>query len=294
MDLTYTTAAVERRDISSSITGSGTLEAANSYSVTALVEGSILTDSFEEGDQVEEGMVLYTIDSSDSTSSLEQAQISLEQAQRNYNKQLENQADLNISSPASGQVVSLDVEVGDEVSAGQTVATIRDSGTMSLTVNFPSDDAQGFYVGQSAVVTLDSTFETLPGTVTKISGTDTVLTGNIIVRSVTIQVSNPGGLSTGQNATASVGSVTSTGSGTFEYRAEKTVTASVSGEVSQLRVSEGDQVTQGQTLVVMTSDDLNDSVQNAAESVRNAELSLENQYDRLEDYTITSQSRALW
>ena len=67
MDLTYTTAAVERRDISSSITGSGTLEAANSYSVTALVEGSILTDSFEEGDQVEEGMVLYTIDAKEKT-----------------------------------------------------------------------------------------------------------------------------------------------------------------------------------------------------------------------------------
>lgn len=68
---TYTTAAVERRDITSAITGSGSLEAANSYSVTALVEGTILTADFEEGDTVEEGTVLYTIDSSDSSSSLE-------------------------------------------------------------------------------------------------------------------------------------------------------------------------------------------------------------------------------
>ena len=56
-DTAYTTAEVTRRDISSAITGSGTLEAANSYSVTSLVEGSILTDSFEEGDEVEEGAV---------------------------------------------------------------------------------------------------------------------------------------------------------------------------------------------------------------------------------------------
>ena len=49
-DLTYTTAAVERRDITSEITGSGSLEAANSYSVTSLVEGTILADYFEEGD----------------------------------------------------------------------------------------------------------------------------------------------------------------------------------------------------------------------------------------------------
>ena len=45
---------MERRDITATITGSGSLEAANTYSVTSLVEGSILTAGFEEGDQVEE------------------------------------------------------------------------------------------------------------------------------------------------------------------------------------------------------------------------------------------------
>ena len=79
---TYTTAAVERRDITSEITGSGSLEAANSYSVTSLVDGTILADYFEEGDQVNEDTVLYDIDSSDMASSLEQSEISLSQAQR--------------------------------------------------------------------------------------------------------------------------------------------------------------------------------------------------------------------
>ncbi len=288
LETSYTTAQVTRMDITSSITGSGTLEAANSYSVTTLVEGTILTDTFEEGDQVEEGTVLYTIDSSDSDASLEQAEISLQQAQRNYNNQLESLEKLNLTAPAAGTVYSLDVEVGDEVSAGQQVASIRDSGTMSLTVNFPSDDAASFYVGQSATVTLDSTFETLSGTISKISGIDTVLTGNIMVRSVTIDVTNPGALSTAQSASAAVGSVTSTDSGTFAYKAEEAVTAETSGTVTAVRVSEGDRVSENQVLVVLESDDLEDSVQNASESLRNAELSLENQYDRLEDYTITS------
>ena len=57
-DSAYTTAQVERRTITSTITGSGTLEAADSYSVTTLLEGTILTADFEEGDQVEEGTVL--------------------------------------------------------------------------------------------------------------------------------------------------------------------------------------------------------------------------------------------
>lgn len=284
----YTTAEVTRMDVSSSITGSGTLEAADSYSVTTLIEGSILTADFEEGDEVEEGTILYTIDSSDASNSLEQAEISLNQAQRSYNNQLESQEDLIITAPVSGQVYSIDVEMGDDVAAGETVATIRDSQTMSLEVSFPADDASSFYVGQSATVTLDSTFETLTGTISKISGTDTVLTGNVIVRSVTIDVSNPGGLSTEQTASAAVGTATSTASGTFTYKEEETVTAQVSGEVSSIRVSEGDQVSSGQTLIVLTSDDLDDSLQSASESLRNAEISLENQYENLDDYTITS------
>ena len=284
----YTTAAVERMDVNSSITGSGTLEAADSYSVSTLVEGTILTAAFEEGDQVEEGTVLYTIDSSDAASSLEQAQISLNQSERSYQNTMESLEDLTVTAPVSGQVYSIDVEAGDEVSAGQQVATVRDSKTMSLEVTFPADDAASFYVGQSASVTLDSTFETLTGPISKIAGNDTVLTGNVIVRSVTIDVSNPGGLSTEQSASAAVGTVTSTGSGTFTYKAEEAVTAQVSGTVSAVRVSEGQQVSKNQALVVLTSDDLDDQVQSAQDSLRNAQISYEKQTEQLEDYTVTA------
>ena len=44
--------------------------------------------------------------------------------------------------------------------------------------------------------------------------------------------------------------------------------------------------------VVLESDDLEDSVQNASESLRNAELSLESRQDQLEDYTSRPCGRA--
>ena len=287
-DSAYTTAQVERRTITSTITGSGTLEAADSYSVTTLLEGTILTADFEEGDQVEEGTILYTIDSTDAESSLEQSQLSVGQAQRNYSNALESLEDLTVTADVSGRVYSLDVEVGDEVNAGEQVATIRNSDVMELTVTFPADDAQGFYVGQSATVTLDSTFETLTGTVSEVAANTTVSTGNMIVREVTIQVANPGGISTTQSASAAVDGVGSSSSGTFAYADESTVTADVSGTVSSIAVSEGDWVDKGQTLLVMTSDDLDEQVQNASDSLRNAEISYENQTDQLDDYTITA------
>ena len=284
----YVTAAVERRDITAQITGSGTLEAANSYSVTTLVEGTILTADFEEGDQVEEGTVLYTIDDSDMSSTLEQAEISLNQSQRSYENKLEDLENLTVTAPQAGRVLSLEVEAGDEVSAGQTVATVRNSDTMCLEVPFLADETAGFYVGQSASVTLDSTFETLSGTVSQISGNNEVLTGNVIVRQVTIEVSNPGGLSTTQTGSATVNGVDSAAGGTFTYEAEEAVTARVSGEVSQILVSEGGWVEKNGAILTLTSSDLEDEVQSASESLRNAQLSLESRYDQLEDYTITS------
>ena len=287
-DQSYITAAVERRDITAQITGSGTLEAANSYSVTTLLEGTILTADFEEGDQVEEGTVLYTIDDSDMSSTLEQAEISLNQSQRSYENKLEDLENLTVTAPKAGRVLSLEVEAGDEVSAGQTVATVRNSDTMCLEVPFLADEAENFYVGQSAQVTLDSTFETLSGTVSQISGNNEVLTGNVIVRYVTIDVSNPGGLSTTQTGSATVNGVDSASGGTFTYEAEESVTAQVSGEVSQILVSEGSWVEKNGAILTLTSDDLEDEVQSASESLRNAQLSLDSRYDQLEDYTITS------
>ena len=289
--LTYTTASVERRDITAQITGSGSLEAANSYSVTSLVEGNILTADFEEGDQVEEGTVLYTIDTSDLSSTLEQAQISLNQAQRSYNSRLKDLEKLSVTAPKAGRVLSLEVEVGDEVTAGQLVATLRNSDTMTLEVPFLSDEAAGFHVGQSANLTLESTFETLEGTVSKINQADTVLEGNMIVRYVTVAVSNPGALSTNQTGSATVDGCASAGSAAFEYAAEQNIVAEVAGEVTAVQVQEGSWVNKGGVILTLTSDSVDDSLQSAADSLRNAELSLESRYDQLDNYTITSPIR---
>lgn len=65
--------------------GSGTISAANTYTVKSLVKGTVLTADFEVGDTIEKGTVLYTIDSSDVATSVEKAQLALEQAQRSYN-----------------------------------------------------------------------------------------------------------------------------------------------------------------------------------------------------------------
>lgn len=79
-ETTYTTASVEKRSITNALTGSGTLQPADSYTVTTLVSGEVLSDTFEEGDIVEKDQLLYTIDSSDVSTTETQAQTNYTQA----------------------------------------------------------------------------------------------------------------------------------------------------------------------------------------------------------------------
>ena len=284
----YETQAVERHDIISTITGSGTLEAADSYLVTTLVEGDILTSPFEEGDIVTKGQVLYTLDSSSISSTLEQAQISFRQSQRSYHKKLESLEDLNVKSDCSGRVVDLPVEIGDEINPGQMLATVRDTDHMRLTVSFPADEAASFIKGQTAVVTMDSTFETLTGTIYEIAPFDTVLTGNRLVREVTIEVPNPGGLSTAQTASAAIGASESVAAGTFAYSDEGTITAKIAGTIKEIRRQKGEPVEKGEIVFVLESETLNEEIDAAKDSLRNAEISLQSRNDQLDKYTIKS------
>ena len=231
VDPSYLEANPEVRDVSNTLSGTGTLNPANTYTVKSLVEGKVLTGEFEEGDVLDEGSILYTLDSSDASTNFEKAEIAMQQAQRSYDKVVDRQY---VRAEVDGTVSTLKVAKGDEVTSGQEVAIIRDSSKMLLTLEFPAADAANFSVGQTAQVTLDGTFEQLDGTVTSVTGTDALSTGNLLTRTVTIAVQNAGGLTTAQAATASINGVSSIGSATFGYQAERTLTAQAAGTVTSI------------------------------------------------------------
>lgn len=285
VDASYTEAAPERRDVTNTLSGTGTLNPANTYTVKSLVDGKVLTGTIEEGNIVEESNVLYTIDSSDASTNFEKAEIAMQQAQRSYDKVVDRQY---VRAEVAGVVSSLKVTKGDEVTSGQEVAVIRDSSRMLLTLEFPAADAANFSVGQSAAVTLDGTFEQLDGTVTSVSGTDALSAGNLLTRTVTITVKNAGGLTTAQAATASINGVSSIGSATFAYQAERTLTAQAAGTVTSINVQEGSDVAKDDIILGLSGDDLTESIQSASESLRSAEISMQNLQDAMNNYTVTA------
>ena len=285
VDVSYVQTTPEKRDLTNSLSGTGTLNPANTYNVKSLVAGKVLTSTIEEGDIVEEGTVLYTVDASDATTKVEQASITLQQAQRSYDKTADRQY---VRAEVAGVVATLKVAKGDEVTSGQEVAVIRDSSKMVLQLEFPAADAATFSVGQSAEVTLDGTFETLTGTVTAVTGTDALSTGNLLTRTVTITVRNAGGLTTAQAATATINGVSCIAAKCFEYQAERTLTTLAAGTVTAINVQEGGAVNKEDIVLQISGEDLTEAIQSAAETLRSAELNMDNLQEAMNNYTVTS------
>ena len=281
----YVEAALERRDITNTFSSSGTISAANTYTVKSLVKGTVLTADFEVGDTIEKGTVLYTIDSSDAATSVEKAQLALEQAQRSYDDAADAQY---IRSVIGGTVASIKVKAGDYVTAGQEIATVRDDSSLLLTLEFPAADASGFTVGQAAEVILSGTFETLSGTVQSVAGTDTISSGNLLVRTVTIAVPNNGSLTTAQAASATINGVSALASARFDYQHQQTVTATATGTVAAVCVKEGTAVAANTAIVQLSGTELSKQAQSAADNLLNAQLSMSDTEKQMENYTITS------
>lgn len=281
----YAVHTAQRRDLTVSVSGSGTLTPVESYQVGALAAGEILEAPFEVGDWIEKGDLLYRIDAGDAEVSLQQAQLAVRQAQLSYDQLTEG---MKPAASAGGVVQTVHVQKGDLVSPGSPIADIADTSSMTLTLPFQSADAARLAAGQSAQVTIAGTMETLPGTVESVSTADLVGNGGALVRQVKVRVSNPGALTAANTATAVVGDIACAGSGNFEENLRQTVVAQASGEVTKVNVTAGSKVSSGDTLVTLGGSAAQSGLENAAIAVENAKLSLQRAQDALDNYTITA------
>lgn len=270
-ETTYTTASVEKRSITNALTGSGTLQPADSYTVTTLVSGEVLSDTFEEGDIVEKDQLLYTIDSSDVSTTETQAQT-------NYTQALKAKYP---TADISGTVSEVYVSNGDAVSAGTELCRISASNDLTIDFQFSYAKDGDFYVGQPAKIYLNGYAGYIDGTVAQVGGSSMANATGMKMTTVRVKAVNPGLVSGDCTASAVVGNYTSYGQTTVKIGTGSTITATASGKVSGLTLMPGDSVSSGQRICTITGD----SVDN---QLKNAKASLESAQDRLDDYMVTS------
>ena len=273
--------------LTSELTSSGTISPKDTYTITSLVEGTMLTADFEEGDQVTEGQVLYQIDASSVESDLKSSENSLARANKSYQQALEDYQEAvsdysgnTYKSTRTGFIKKLNIQVGDKVGSNTDLAELYNDQTMKLKVPFLAGEAAAIPAGSQAVVTLTDTEEQLTGV-------------------VTMEVENPGGLTTSHSATVTIGEFVCCSEGTFEAMTDTTMKASITGngslEVEELLVHEGDYVTSGTPLFRIKSKDVEDildsyqdAVDQAQEKIESAQSNADNKQETYDNYTITA------
>lgn len=295
---------VVRRDINSEVSSTGVIEAKDTYNITALVSGEVIEANFEVGDKVEKDQILYKIDVSSAKSeldnannSLNRANKSLEDVNKDYGSISNKYSGRTYKSNRSGYIKEVSILAGDKVSTGTKLANVYNDTTMKLNIPFLNTEAVQIQVGSPATIILSDTNEELSASVVSVSSRDEVLDGGRLVRYVSLQAENPGGLTTDTSAFVKVGDFTSAAEAKFAPLTDTEITADLPStvDVEKVLVNPGDYVKEGTPIFTITSESYEkmlrsyeDNVDNAKERVENAQLKLESANESIDKYTISS------
>ena len=296
--------SVRVMNISSEISGSGTLKPKDSYTITSLVEGNVTNVFFELGDEVIKDQLLLTIDSQsayrtivNASSSIAQAKDTYNQAKYEYEKLSSDYSGRTFKSPYAGALRAFNVKKGDKLNNNFEVGSIVNDTQMTLKVPFSSIDVMNISVGQVATLELQETGELLQGRVKSVAEESQAESSGALVKYVTIICDNPGGLTTNNTAIAYIGNSKSIEDASFLLDVdEKIVYEDGSGiEVEKLLVSEGAIVKKGTPLFVITEETFNNVMTNkkkaylqAEEALTKAENNYDDAIDQYDEYYITA------
>lgn len=250
-----------RGSITSMVDGSGVALPKNSASITLTTAGTVEAVLVEEGEFVTAGTPLYRINSP----AAEQAVTDAQKTVDNYQKELAalqaSSGDLSIRADFSGKLLDVQpLQIGQDVSAGQTLAKLVDDHTMRLSQYFSYAYEHDISVGQTATISIPATMTQLTGWVEKINMVRRISPEGSVLFEVVFLVENPGTLTADMTASATMQA--SSGeilypyeNGTLTYNRTVDITAKVYGPVESVSLMNYADVTAGQELVHLGAED---------------------------------------
>lgn len=228
----YYTASVTKKDLSNTISGSGSAYAGTSKDVTPNNSGTLSGLSVKVGDTVTAGQTLFTVSSDDLSKAVTTAKNNLTKANLSLssdesadtvdsNKVAEDKiavsdaetslasaksalAKMTVTAPISGVVTVVNSTNGDTVSSGTTVLTIVDMNSIKIKVSVDETDISKVKTGQTATIKFSALSDkSFQGTVESIAETGTT-SNSVTTYSVVVGVTNPSGIKLGMNATVTI------------------------------------------------------------------------------------------
>lgn len=282
-----------RDSITTVIEGSAVTAPTRFQMLTIPVDGVVETVNVSQGDKVEVGDLLYTIDTADVQADIDDMEATISDYEAELETYNENIGNLTISAPFSGKLISVNTEEGDSVNSGSTLATIIDDSKMTLSLYFSYAYEDYITKGMSADVSIPDYMSTITGTVGSIEKVSYISDEGAACFKVNIVVDNPGSLSEGLEATATVTSsgitMDPSASGTLEYYRESDITAEVSGKIARLNMVDFMTVNSGEVLAVIDNDDYAKQLESLQNKIKSSRTNLAELQETLADCTATAE-----
>jgi len=237
------TTTVRKGEIVASVSGTGSIQAAERETIRAVWEGTVEEVYFKEGDIVKKGDVLLTYEQEDTAAELqsvrlerEREQLALEELQLEFKQAAEAGEDAQesirlsirkqqltirelderiaslqeedaigpIVAPIAGTLAAFDVEPGDVLREDADIGEVVNAAAMKVVVEVDELDIPDVAVGQSATVVVDALPDAaFPGTVVDIADEGTDNNG-VATFDATVLLTESEGVKIGMSAEATI------------------------------------------------------------------------------------------
>ncbi len=282
------TDVVQYGSITSTVEGSGLTKAKNSESITLATAGVVQEVFVTEGQQVNAGDPLFIVDSESARAAVEKARSDLEGLQKQMSALQKDIAGLNLAPTYPGKLMdTVKLNPGDTISKGEKVATLADDTKLRLTQYYSYAYEGLITAGQSVEVSIPALMTSVTGTVEQVHMVSRVTAEGSRLFSAEIVLENPGTLTAGMTASATVAAGGETAypyeTGSLEYNRVGDLCSTVNGTVISSALVDYLQVSAGQVLVRIDGEDsegeifaLQERIDNAQKELESAEKNLAN------------------
>lgn len=260
--------------IQSTVEGSGNATAKETSTVTIPANGTVEQVMVAQGDVVSAGQPLFSVYS-------QTAQEALAAAQQQMDSINDKLANLTLRAPFSGKLLEVtEFNPGDNVAEGSAVATLVNDTRLKLSLYFSYAYEDQIRVGQSAEVSVPAVMYAGEGVVEEINKVSFITPEGGVYFEAVIAFPNPGTLTAEMEASAVL--TDPDGLPIYPYEQSKTeyyesrsLTTKAGGPLVSSRLLNHARVSEGEALLTMGSESLDEQLLTAQERLNEAQAAVD-------------------
>jgi len=278
---------VKKGSIKVEISGSGVIEPIESYDISSLVSGKIVSSPFEEGDKIKKDDILYKIESTELEGNIQKTMNSIARLDLSSKDTYDNINKTVLYAGADGRLTNFNVKQNDTITTAKLGDIIDDSISLAK-VPFTEAQVDQIYIGQPATVYSAALMSSINGTVSKIDKYAAKKANGAVLYTVEISIAGNSSLAKDSEVTAEIGGFDSPEAGKIDVPDSTPVTSALAGRVKEVYISNNDYVTKGQKILELEGDTYSSSLNKGTFDRSDLEVTLKTQQKQLENYNIKS------